>query len=167
VFLDDPLFAAQIREWLKTLRKRNVSVVFATQSLADIQRSAIAPAIIESCPSRIFLPSPQATEPQLRTIYEGFGLNDRQIEITARAQPKRDYYYQSRLGNRLFDLDLGRVALAFAAASTPEDHRAMTEVLAAHGVARFAPEWLRHRDLGWAADLIERFSSSVHQEVSS
>jgi type IV secretion system protein VirB4 len=167
VFLDDPLFAAQIREWLKTLRKRNVSVVFATQSLADIQRSAIAPAIIESCPSRIFLPSPQATEPQLRTIYEGFGLNDRQIEIIARAQPKRDYYYQSRLGNRLFGLDLGRVALAFAAASTPEDHRAMTEVLAAHGVARFAPEWLRHRDLGWAADLIERFSSSVHQEVSS
>jgi len=167
VFLDDPLFAAQIREWLKTLRKRNVSVIFATQSLADIQRSAIAPAIIESCPSRIFLPSPQATEPQLRTIYEGFGLNDRQIEIIARAQPKRDYYYQSRLGNRLFDLDLGRVALAFAAASTPDDHRAMAEVLAAHGVARFAPEWLRRRDLGWAADLIERFSLSVSQEVSS
>ena len=56
VFLDDPLFAGRIREWLKTLRKKNVSVVFATQSLADIQRSPIAPAIIESCPSRIFLP---------------------------------------------------------------------------------------------------------------
>jgi hypothetical protein len=63
--------------------------------------------IIESCASRIFLPNPQATEPQIRTIYEGFGLNSRQIEIVATAQPKRDYYYQSRLGNRLFDLDLG------------------------------------------------------------
>src|SRR5256885_13263950 len=40
--------------------------------------------------------------PQIRTIYEGFGLNSRQIEIVATAQPKRDYYYQSRLGNRLF-----------------------------------------------------------------
>ena len=87
-------------------QKKNVSVIFATQSLADIKDSTIAPAIIESCASRIFLPNPQATEPQIRTIYEGFGLNSRQIEIVATAQPKRDYYYQSRLGNRLFDLDL-------------------------------------------------------------
>jgi len=107
LFLDDPVFAARIRQWLKTLRKKNVSVIFATQSLADIKDSSIAPAIIESCASRIFLASPQATEPQIRTIYEGFGLNSRQIEIVATAQPKRDYYYQSRLGNRLFDLDLG------------------------------------------------------------
>ncbi|MBM3653766.1 MAG: conjugal transfer protein TrbE, partial [Alphaproteobacteria bacterium] len=32
--LDEPGFAAQLREWLKTLRKKNASVVFATQSLA-------------------------------------------------------------------------------------------------------------------------------------
>src|SRR5580704_12702442 len=44
--LDDADFAGQLREWLKTLRKKNASVVFATQSLADIDGSAIAPAII-------------------------------------------------------------------------------------------------------------------------
>lgn len=55
-------------------------------------------------------PHLQATEPQIRTIYEGFGLTSRQIEIVATAQPKRDYYYQSRAGNRLFDLDLARSA---------------------------------------------------------
>src|SRR3546814_3486527 len=43
IFLDHPLFAARIREWLKVLRKKNVSVVFATQSLADIAQSLIAP----------------------------------------------------------------------------------------------------------------------------
>src|SRR5690606_36329071 len=89
-FLDDPAFARRIREWLKTLRKKNVAVVFATQSLADIQRSSIAPALVESCPSRIFLPIPQAVEPQLRIVYESFGLNARQIELIVRAQPKRD-----------------------------------------------------------------------------
>src|SRR3546814_4181671 len=47
VFLDHPQFAARIREWLKVLRKKNVSIVFATQSLADIADSTIAPAIIE------------------------------------------------------------------------------------------------------------------------
>src|SRR3546814_10354910 len=43
IFLDHPLFAARIREWLKTLRKKNVAVLFATPSLADIANSSIAP----------------------------------------------------------------------------------------------------------------------------
>ncbi|MBV8849554.1 MAG: conjugal transfer protein TrbE, partial [Methylobacteriaceae bacterium] len=64
IFLDHPLFAARIREWLKTLRKKNVAVLFATQSLADIAGSTIAPAIIESCPQRILLPNDRAIEPQ-------------------------------------------------------------------------------------------------------
>ena len=106
--LDDTGFARQLREWLKTLRKKNASVIFATQSLADIETSAIAPALIESCPTRIFLPNERAIEPQITTIYRRFGLNDRQIEIISRATPKRDYYCQSRRGNRLFELGIGR-----------------------------------------------------------
>ena len=159
LFLDDPVFASRIRQWLKTLRKKNVSVIFATQSLADIKDSAIAPAIIESCASRIFLPNPQATEPQIRVIYEGFGLNSRQIDILAQAQPKRDYYYQSRLGNRVFDLGLGPVALAFAGASTPEHQRDIDAVSASVAPADFAAAWLRHCGLEWAAELIPSFTS--------
>jgi len=158
VFLDDALFAARVREWLKTLRKRNVAVVFATQSLADIQRSAIAPALIESCPSRIFLPSPQAMEPQLREVYKSFGLNERQLQWIASAVPKREYYYQSRLGNRLFELGLGSVALAFAGASTPEHQRAMTMLLEHCPIEDFAAAWLRVQGLDWAADLIDQQS---------
>jgi type IV secretion system protein VirB4 len=104
-----------------------------------------------------FLANPQATEPQIRTIYEGFGLNSRQIEIVATAQPKRDYYYQSRLGNRLFDLDLGPATLAFAGASTPQDQRDIDRVLLDAGVPGFAGAWLRHRGLDWAADLLPSF----------
>src|SRR5262249_11489331 len=114
-FLDDATFAARIREWLKTLRKKNVAVVFATQSLADIERSSIAPALIESCPTRIFLPNERALEPQARVVYERFGLNSRQIEILSRATPKRDYYAQTARGNRLFELGLGAVGLTIAA----------------------------------------------------
>jgi len=146
-------------------------VIFATQSLADIGRSSIAPALIESCPSRIFLPSPQATEPQLKTIYQGFGLNDRQIGIIARAIPKREYYYQSALGARLFDLDLGPIALAFAGASTPADQRAIDSIYASlqtpPAAAQFAAAWLRHRGLGWAAVLAENFPSITSTGRSS
>src|SRR3546814_16202918 len=68
LFLDEPSFAARIRQWLKTLRKKNVSVIFATQSLADIKDLSIALAILEGCPSRIFFPNPLATEPTIRTL---------------------------------------------------------------------------------------------------
>ena len=152
--LDDPTFGAQLREWLKTLRKKNASVVFATQSLADIEKSAIAPAIIESCPTRLFLPNDRAIEPQIMAIYRRFGLNDRQIEILARATPKRDYYCQSRSGNRLFELGLGEVALAFTAASSKADHAAITDVLATHGRNGFAAAWLARKGLDWAAELL-------------
>ncbi len=127
--LDDQGFAGQLREWLKTLRKKNASVIFATQSLSDIDGSAIAPAIIESCPTRLFLPNERAIEPQITAIYRRFGLNDRQIEILARATPKRDYYCQSRRGNRLFELGLGRVALAFTAASSKSDQADIKQIL--------------------------------------
>lgn len=152
--LDSPAFAAQLREWLKTLRKKNASVVFATQSLADIETSAIAPAIIESCPTRIFLPNERAFEPQIAAIYERFGLNDRQIEILSRATPKRDYYCQSRRGNRLFELGLGEVAMAFVAASAKADQLRIAELLGDHGRDGFAAAWLRARGAGWAADLL-------------
>ena len=152
--LDSPAFAAQLREWLKTLRKKNASVIFATQSLADIETSAIAPAIIESCPTRIFLPNERAAEPQIARVYERFGLNDRQIEILSRATPKRDYYCQSRRGNRLFELGLGDVALAFSAASSKTDQIRIAELVAAHGREGFAAAWLQNRSLAWAAELL-------------
>ncbi|WP_179538377.1 MULTISPECIES: conjugal transfer protein TrbE [Pseudomonadaceae] len=162
LFLDEPLFAARIREWLKTLRKKNVSVIFATQSLADIKDSTIATAIIESCASRIFLPNPQAREPQIRTIYQGFGLNERQIDIVAEATPKREYYYQSRLGNRLFDLDLGPLALAFAASASPAQQREMDRIQQDAQSPDFAEAWLRHCGLDWAGDLFAH-----HSQVST
>ena len=154
--LDDAAFGAQLRAWLKTLRKKNASVVFATQSLADVTQSAIAASIIESCPTRIFLPNPRALEPQGTAAYARFGLNARQIEILARATPARDYYLQSRVGDRLFDLGLGPVALAFCAASSKSDQRAISQILAVHGRDGFAAAWLRARGLPWAADLLPR-----------
>jgi type IV secretion system protein TrbE len=152
--LDDAGFAGRLREWLKTLRKKNASVIFATQSLADIDGSAIAPAIIESCPTRVMLPNDRAIEPQIMAIYRRFGLNDRQIEILARATPKRDYYCQSRRGNRLFELGLGEVALAFSAASSKTDQGLIEQVLADNGRDNFVPGWLKARDIAWATDLI-------------
>jgi type IV secretion system protein TrbE len=157
LFLDNPLFAARIREWLKVLRKKNVGVVFATQSLADVAGSSIAPAIIESCPQRIFLPNDRAIEPQSRAAYDAFGLNARQIELIARATPKHQYYLQSARGNRLFELGLGPVSLTFCGASDPANQKQIDAVLSENGAADFAHAFLRARNLDWAADLLAEF----------
>ena len=85
-------------------------------------------------------------------------MNDRQIELIAQATPKRDYYYQSRLGARLFDLALGPVALAFAAASMPEDQRAIDEVSKAKRTKPSPPLGCATRGFRWAADLAVKFS---------
>ena len=153
VFLDHPLFAARLRDWLKTLRKKNVSVVFATQSLSDIAASKIAPTIIESCPSRIFLANDRAQEAGIRPTYEGFGLNARQIELIATATPKRHYYYQSAIGNRLFELGLGPVALALCGASSPAD-QALIDRIVREGAGEFASRFLAAKGLPWAREIL-------------
>ncbi len=162
--LDDDAFAGQLREWLKTLRKKNASVIFATQSLSDIDNSGIAPAIIESCPTRLLLPNERAIEPQITAIYRRFGLNDRQIEILARATPKRDYYCQSRRGNRLFELGLSEVGLALAAASSKTDQALIARTVAEHGHDGFLAAWLRLRGAEWAADLIPDLTNLIPQQ---
>ena len=160
-FLDDPQFSGKIREWLKTLRKKNVAVVFATQSLADIERSPIAPALIEACMTRIFLPHDRALEPQARSTYARFGLNDRQVEILSLATPKRDYYAQTARGNRLFELGLGPIALALCGAGSPEDQRLIERLIKAGHAADFAGAFFRAKGLDWAADALGAFPDRI------
>ena len=165
LYLTESLFAAKIREWLKVLRKKNVAVIFATQSLSDIADSAIAPAIIENCPTRIFLPNGNALEERTRKVYESFGLNERQLQILQQSIPKKDYYYQSREGNRLFELGLGELALAFCAAGSPQDQARITDVLNEHDRERFAEAYLNKRGLdSWAGRLEPLNSERIDDE---
>jgi type IV secretion system protein VirB4 len=116
--------------------------VFATQSLEDVAASSIAASLIESCPTQVFLPNPRALEPASAPLYEGFGLNRRQLELVAFATPKRAYYWRQPQGRRLFDLKLSGVALALCGASSPEDQALIDRVLAKVGPSGFARAFL-------------------------
>lgn len=76
--LDDAVFVAQIRDWEKTIRKRNGIVGFATQSAQDALESQISSAIIEQSAVQIFLPNPKAREAEYR---EGFGLTAHEFDL--------------------------------------------------------------------------------------
>jgi len=140
-------------------------VLFATQSLADIASSSIAPAILESCPQRILLPNDRAIEPQSREAYARFGLNERQIELVSRATPKRHYYLQSARGNRLFELGLGPIALALCGASDAATQARIDAMLAEGGHADFAARFLADRGLDWAAELLATFPDPQEKGV--
>ncbi|MCL5237732.1 MAG: conjugal transfer protein TrbE [Nitrospirae bacterium] len=155
IYLDNPLFAAKIREWLKVLRKANTSVIFATQSLADAEKSSILVALIESCPTKIFLPNPDAEQENIAAMYRRFGLNNRELNILAYATKKRHYYYKSSLGSRLFELGLDKFALAYCGASREECEKLVPALLKEHGKNGFNNAWLRHKGEIVLADMLQ------------
>jgi type IV secretion system protein VirB4 len=149
--IDNPLFAEQIRDWLKTLRKKNAAVVFATQSVSDILDKPITSAILESCPTKIFLPNAEARTEASQSAYKRIGLSERQTQILASAVPKRHYYYTSPLGQRLFELGLGPVALSFLGAGGKEDLATVSMLADTYGAFDWPAEWLWQRNLKVAA----------------
>lgn len=130
LFLSHPIFARRLQAWLKTLRKKNVYVVFATQEVADAAQSPITATIVSACHTKIYLADEEALTPSITNAYLDFGLTEAEIQILGQAQKKRDYDYRSVKGRRLFQLDLGPVALAFAGMSSPDDQRFLDELVA-------------------------------------
>jgi type IV secretion system protein VirB4 len=153
-------FAAKFEDWLRTCRKKNAAVVLATQSLADIASSPLCAVILESCPTRLYLPNAEARSPQNAALYRSFGLADAQIEVIAAATPKRDYFYVSPRGRRLFSLALTPAALAFVGAGSPEDIIAARQ-MHQRRADRWAAQWLRHKGLPEWAEYWERIATEM------
>lgn len=107
------VFQAIIDEWLRKIAKKNVFLIIASTQINDVLKSDIFDVLIDNCKTTILLPNPEATKPYISEIYQKFGLNEKQIELIAYAVPQRDYYYMSNLGNRMFNLNLGEIALTF------------------------------------------------------
>lgn len=111
LFLQHETFADQFKIWLKTLRKKNVFVVMATQEIADAVRSPLLETIISACATRIYLPDKSANQTYMKELYFNFGLNEREIDILANAQSKKEYYITSNECKSLISLDLGTKTL--------------------------------------------------------
>jgi type IV secretion/conjugal transfer VirB4 family ATPase len=149
-------FRDKIHAWLRLLRSKNCAVVMATQSLSDAIRSGIMDVLIESCPTKIFLPNEEANvtgtaeNPGPRDFYRALGLNETQIEIIRTATKKRHYYLVSPEGRRLFDLGLGPVTLAFAGATSPDDISRIRRLERLHG-GQWPFVWLDEKGVTYEA----------------
>jgi type IV secretion system protein VirB4 len=154
-YLDHPSFGQRIVDWVLTLRKRNAAVILSTPTIAGLTDSPHFHTLVESCPTKIFLPNPEA-QTSTAAIYELFGLSQRQRQVIAEAVPKRDYYYTSPLGKRLFDLTIDPATLSFVGAGSRED---IAAVRALSAEPNWPAEWLRRRGLTEWADYWEKLEA--------
>lgn len=76
--LDDDIFVRRIKDWEKTIRKRNGIVGFATQSARDALDSRIAREIIEQAATQIFMVNPKANAEE---YIGGFGLTAHEFDL--------------------------------------------------------------------------------------
>ncbi|KTD44108.1 VirB4 family type IV secretion/conjugal transfer ATPase [Legionella quateirensis] len=146
LMLAHPVFRNKIAEWLDSMAKKNCCVLMATQHLSHAVNSGILEVIVESTASKIFLPNPNARAQESAATYAQMGLNPTQIDIIASAVPKRDYYYVSEKGRRLYSLALGPLALSFVGA-TDKESIAMIQQLEKTHKANWVHEWLRTKGL--------------------
>jgi type IV secretion system protein VirB4 len=163
LFLRHQLFKKQQQEWLKTTRKKNVACVYATQEIADAAKSDIASTILQQCHTKIYLPDEEATAPASREMYRAFGLSESEIELVARSQKKRDYFYKSSLGTRLFRLDMGPIQLGLIAG---QDHAFLDE-LAQREEADILYELLEHKTAGDGENLLEKANRIYREDLNT
>ena len=92
--LDDDVFIRRIKDWEKTIRKRNGLVGFATQSAQDALESKIASAIIEQAATQIFMINPKA---RAEDYIQGFGLSPHEFDLV-RTLPDTSHCFLIRHG---------------------------------------------------------------------
>jgi type IV secretion/conjugal transfer VirB4 family ATPase len=165
LFLQHAVFQSRLKDWLKTLRKKNVYVIFATQEVADAVGSPIMPTILTACQTRIILPDPQASV--LSEGYRKLNLSDAEIAHIEQLEKKRHYFYVSPKGRRVFSLDHEPVGLAFAGMAAPSDQVALDNIAASVPQDHYAEMILRHRGLDEAADEVAAMVASGGSQFAS
>ena len=123
--LDDPTFEERMKDWLKTIRKRNGLMGFGSQSAKDALRSRIGDSIIEQSPTQIFMPNRKAD----RDDYcRGFGLTEEEYRII-RELPDTSHCFLLRHGPHsvVARLDLSKMDDLLAVLSGREESVALLD----------------------------------------
>lgn len=151
LFFDNPVFRDKIREYFKDLRKKNASILVATQNLADIaSKPDLLATVLENCPNRIYLRNPNAVTDQVRNYYRTFNCNERQIDIIATLdnQERHEYYYSClEKGNRVFDLALNPIEAAFVLSTDKSDQIQANKIIEAGEFDNFVYHWFMFKGL--------------------
>jgi type IV secretion system protein VirB4 len=162
-YLQHELFRDRLKDWLKTMRRKNAVVVMATQQISDIANSQIADVVLENCPTKILLPNAESKNPGSREFYTRVGLNERELEILQVSIPKQHYYVVSTLGRRLVNLGVGKVALSWVGVNGREERQIVESVMSQYPDS-WRAEWLCLKNLPQWAEYYQSLEERVTEE---
>lgn len=137
--LDDEIFVHRLKDWMKTIRKRNGVVGFATQSASDAIESKIAATIIEQSATQLFMSNPKA---QASDYCGGFGLTEHELDLV-RSLPEHLRCVLIKQGGSsvVARLDMGNMSDAITILSGRESSvRKLDELRRDHGDS--PSEWM-------------------------
>ncbi|WP_411291648.1 VirB4 family type IV secretion/conjugal transfer ATPase [Sphingorhabdus sp.] len=154
--LDDEIFVHRLKDWMKTIRKRNGVVGFATQSASDAIESKIAATIIEQSATQMFMSNPKA---QASDYCDGFGLTEHELDLVRSLPEHLRCVLIKQGGNSVVArLDMANMPDAITVLSGRETSvRKLDELRRDHGDApsEWMPQLLRAAEEGpsvlWAA----------------
>jgi type IV secretion system protein VirB4 len=102
---ENPIFADQLQELSREIRKLDGTLALATQSLADL-RSERSRVVMEQITTKIFTPNARAAEDANAELYRAVGITPEQIDILAGARREGDYLIQQPRTTRLVSIAL-------------------------------------------------------------
>ncbi len=138
--LGDDAFRRFAQDGLKTYRKRNAVLVFATQSPADALKSDISHSILEQVATKIMLPNPFGAR---RDYVDGFALSDAEFKLVREDLAPESHKFLVKQGHDsvVVELDLSGLDDALAVLSGRAETTAVADEIIAE-VGRDPAVWL-------------------------
>ena len=131
--IEDPAFQSLTVDGLKTWRKRNGVLAFATQSPSDVTASPLARTIIEQTPTKIFFPNKEVGR---EDCISAFGLSVREFALlsTHLAASPRSFLIKQTHASVVASLDLSALPAALRVLSArTQTLSELSALLRAHG----------------------------------
>jgi type IV secretion/conjugal transfer VirB4 family ATPase len=156
--LKNGMFAGEVETFAETLRKKQVSLVIVAHSIKKLVASEIFPALDRNCRTRFYLPDAGAEGEESAKAYASVTppLSPTDLQVIAGLQSKRDYYYVSDLGKRVFSLDLGPIQKAFVGMTGKEDQEVLDYIERTFPPEQHGECILLHHRLAAAAEVMRR-----------
>jgi type IV secretion system protein VirB4 len=145
--LGDDAFRRFAQDGLKTYRKRNAVLVFATQSPADALKSDISHSILEQVATKIMLPNPFGTR---RDYVDGFALSEAEFKLVREDLAPESHKFLVKQGHDsvVVELDLSGLDDALAVLSGRAETTAVADEIIAevgHDPAVWLPLFHKRR----------------------
>ena len=163
-YLQHALFRSRLRDWLKTMRRKNAVVVMATQQISDIANSDIADVVLEklsnqdsSCPTR------NRRIQDLVPSTNGWASTSASSTSCKSACPSSITTWSASWAGVWSILVSEKVALAWVGVNGHEERQIVENVMEQFGDA-WRTEWLRLRGLQKWADYLRSLEKREEEE---